>query len=274
MSAMSRFAEIRTAMKDRRWNWAGWLVVAVILAAVLVAAFGRDGILLALVAWVLITWLALVFFRPQSRLKLSEIGILKLEVADCERVGTFTKSGKRAILLTTGVLFGLALVLDTVDVLPSFLNGQVGWRAVLLGPGKDLLVGANNCILLYSLYRNALRLLVTDQGLFLTYVSKPFWRNGRNLLGLKTGSWVTKFCRWEQIARFHWSRQRTLRVLHLNIVQPGNSVPQLSSYQFPRLSDAEWRQFDELLRKNVSAAHPVAQTAAFPVEQSGVRLFV
>jgi hypothetical protein len=62
---------------------------------------------------------------------------------------------------------------------------------------------------------------------------------------------------WEQIARFQWSRQQGKHVLHLNVNQAGISVPQLASFTFPSLSDADQQQFDALLHQYLLETTPL-----------------
>ena len=63
---------------------------------------------------------------------------------------------------------------------------------------------------------------------------------------------VVRLYSWEQIVRFHWSRQSGEHVLHLNVHQPGFGVPQLVSFQLRSLPEEGWQKLDQLLRAHLS----------------------
>jgi hypothetical protein len=249
---MLRSAQIRSAIRDRPWDWAGCLIAAVYLAVAFGSRFGPYGILAAIIAWGLLARFVLASPARRRHLRLSQIGAPEMEIADCEPSGV-TKSGQKAALLFAGALFALAFCLLAADLLFSFMQGSDGWEADLSQLAKYLFFAVGYAAMQYWSYRNSShRLLVTDQGLFLIFDPTRPWPIGRDIHEPDSPLRAAKIYGWEQIARFHWSRQRERPILHLNVRQPGISVPQLISYKFPTLSDTERQHLDELLRKYVA----------------------
>jgi hypothetical protein len=182
------------------------------------------------------------------------------------------------------MIFGLLIVISVVYAITVAAEGVVmlhahffegDWDEVpdLRSFGRQVLFAVTNMACIYSVYRNLWRrLLVTDGGLFQVLDPTRPWPTDRDIDEPDSRLRAIKIYGWDQFARFHSSRQKDRHILHLSVHQPGISVPQLISYKFPTLSDAEWQQFDDLLRKHVAAAPPSAEKISFNVQHSGDRL--
>jgi hypothetical protein len=248
---MSRFAQIRSAISDRPWEWLLYLLGAVYLFVVWGFGFGLVGILVAFVAVALFGHYFISHIRRFPRFKLSEIGTIEMDIA-----------GRSAGDLSPKIAFGSFIAVSVLWTLMACAEGVV----ILLSHFRDVgdvpnlrtfvghVVWAAGCAAFASIgYRNqSRRLLVTGQGLFQVLdVMRP-WATDRPLDEPQSPLRTMQLYRWEQVARFHWSQERGVHALHLNVRQPWIRVPQLVSYKFPKLTDELWHQLEQLLHKHIA----------------------
>jgi hypothetical protein len=247
---MSRFAQIRSAISDRPWEWVSYLLVAIYAAVVF--RYGLVGTLLAFVAISLFGRFFLLRIRrrhPGS--ELSEIGTIEMEIA----AWTAGLSGKFVFgtFILFSVLWLILLCHEAVTIIESHFR-DVGEDSDLGTFIAETLIFAGCAKTMYTSYRNQWRrLLITDQGLFQVVDTKRPWPSDRPLDESNSPLRAVRLYCWEQIARFHWSQQSGEHVLHLNVHQPGIGVPQLVSFQLRSLSEKGWQKLDHLLRTHLSA---------------------
>jgi hypothetical protein len=254
---MPWLTRIRSAIAQRPLEWLGYLIVALYIGAALWSGFGPFGIFAAFLAWAILIRVIVSFHGRHPLYRLDEIGEIQMDIAECDPVGIFKKSSQRHFYLGTAALFGLLLIVQAGAALYSYLQGSEDWSHELADVAKQFVGGLGYAAIIYWSYRNTYRrALVTDKGLFRIVEPSRLWPSDRDIHEPGTPLRAITFHSWDDIANFHWSRQQGQHVLHLNVRQPGISVPQMISYRFPSLTEPQWHQFAQILQRYVAA--PVA----------------
>jgi hypothetical protein len=247
---MSRFAQFRSVLSDRPLEGLLYLLGAIYILAVLCFGFGLLGIPLAIVVIGVCGHYFLLNIRRYPRFKLSEIGTIEMDLAT-RSTGDLSPRLLMGTFILLSVLWTLTVIAEGATIVVSHFR-DVGDVPRLDQFAQHLLLAVFGTAIVYSAYRNSWRrVLITDRGLFQVFdVTRP-WPTNRPLDEPRSPLRAMQIYRWEQVARFHWSRMRGEHVLHLNVRQPWIPVPQLLSYRLPRLSEEGRQRLDQLLQQHV-----------------------
>jgi hypothetical protein len=215
------------------WSLLGWVGVAV-----------GTAFLLGLVS--LIAFSA----RRFPRLMIAEVGNTRIEAKAGSGSGFSRKAGMTGFVVCAAV-FSLGVILQAIGLLQDYVTSGSGEGLDWMPMFRQLTISIICLSNMYLTIRNRRRLLFTEQGLFQVSDPNRLWTSDRDLDEANSPLRAVRLYSWEQISRFHWSRQSGEHVLHLNVHQPGFGVPQLVSFQLRNLPDEGWQKLDQLLQTHV-----------------------
>jgi hypothetical protein len=251
---MSRFAQIGRATSKQVWEFFLFLLFALYVA--LSFGFGLRGALVAFVAAAVFSRFAEPWInRRYPRSELSEIGTIEMEMTAWTVPGHPIKFFFGAFILFL-ILWLVLLCFEVVTVVESHFQGVREESDLALFLAQAILF-AGCAASMYTTYRNRWRrLLVTDHGVFQVVDTKHPWPDDRPLDEPNSPLRAARIYSWDQVARFHWSRQSGEHVLHLNVHQRGFGVPQLASFTLRALPEEDRQKLDQLLRTHISGTVP------------------
>jgi hypothetical protein len=228
-----------------------YLLFGILFLGLCVTAFGWAGLPVGF--FLILVWSRYLtrHYRRYPRLNMAEVGELQLDV----RV-TFAGMSPRmraGWLIVSLASLALLAILTAWGLITDYLANPDGGAPPLLPVVRQALILLSCAASSYAAYRNRWRrLLFTDRGLFQIVDPRSPWPTDKDIHEPDSPLRALKIYGWDQVARFHWSRQNGNAALHLNIRQAGISVPQLATYNFLSLSEADQRRLDLLLHQEVA----------------------
>jgi hypothetical protein len=234
--------------------------ILVVYAYYLAQAIGISIVFGSLLGWVgvavgtafLLGLVSLIAFsaRRFPRLMIADVGNTRIE-ATVGSGGRFSRKARMAFVIVGVAVFTLGVILQAIELLQDYVTSGssegLDWMPMI----RQLTISIVCLSNMFLTIRNQRRLLFTEQGVFQVTDPTGLWMPDRDLDEANSPLRVVRLYSWEQIVRFHWSRQSGEPVLHLHVHQPGCGVPQLVSFPLRSLPDEGWQQLDQLLQTHV-----------------------
>jgi len=246
------------AVDEHPADWAVWLLLSLLVAAILAEFFGWWG---ALAALPLSACAAVVVHLAHVRTplwRLSEIGPIDVVLAGCGYSGTISPRWiRRAYLQIAG---GVLLVGFCVYAYAALDETEPGTRvAAIWQIGRHFVELLGYVALKWVGFKNSTwRLLIAGEGLFrLTDPTRP-WVMKSDVREPNSRLRATRIYAWDQIERFHISDRDNGSTLYLNVRYPNTPFAQRISYDLPSLSESEREQLEAALRQHIPAARELA----------------
>jgi hypothetical protein len=241
-------------------DWVAWFLFTVFLAALGSEFLGWWAALAVVPIGGFGAYLVHLFHVRYPPLRLSEIGPIDMEIAECRPVGTFSRIWTRRSKLLTSGLFSFGFCIYAYSTLDSAQPGEISASIGKISLRCFELLAYLTFIWL-SYKHSTWHLLIAGEGLFrLTDPTRP-WLMSVDVREPNSPLRALRIYTWEQIERFHFTHCQNRFALHLSVRYPNMPVPQLISYDLGSLSDADRQRLEEMLGKHV----PASATARQPV---------
>jgi hypothetical protein len=227
-----------------------YLVQAIGIAIVYASLLGWVGIAVGTAFLLGLVWLVAFTGRRFPRLPVAEVGNTRIEAKAGSGSRFSRKAGMTGFIVCAAVL-SLGVILQAIGLLQNYVTSGTGEGLDWMPMIRQLTISIVCLSNMFLTIRNQRRLLFTEQGVFQVTDPTGLWMPDRDLDEANSPLRVVRLYSWEQIVRFHWSRQSGEPVLHLHVHQPGCGVPQLVSFPLRSLPDEGWQQLDQLLQTHV-----------------------
>jgi hypothetical protein len=250
----------RASIREYPADWVLCLLLTLFLAALGSEFLGWWAALAAVPIGAFGAYLIHLLHVRYPRWRLSEIGPIDMELAECRPAGTFSRTWTRRSKLLTSGLFSFAFCIYAYSTLDSAQPGEISAAIGKISLRCFELLGY--LAFIWLSYKNSTwHLLIAGEGLFrLTDPTRP-WLMNADVREPNSPLRALRIYTWEQIERFHFTHRQNRFALHLSVRYPNMPVPQLISYELPSLSDADRQRLEEVLGKHV----PASVTARQPV---------
>jgi hypothetical protein len=236
--------------------YAFYLVEAIAISIIFGTLRGWVGVAIGAAFLLLLGAFLATVGRRVSRLTVGEVGNTRIETKAGSGSGLSRKVGMTAFGICAAALI-LGVILQAIELLQQYVasgsSEDLDWMPLIRALSISLLCLFNLSLTLGNRWR---RLLFTEQGLFQVFDPNRLWASDRDLDEPNSPLRAIRLYDWDRVTGFHWSNQAGSRTLHLNVRQPGISVPQLVTFNFPSLSDADRRRIDDLLQNRITPAAP------------------
>ena len=249
---MGRRFQLPPFVREYPGLWFTFAIYFVALIACLVAM--GNAVSAAIVAAFTVACAAalVTLTRRYQILRLSKIGEIRGEIADCKPAGTSYGKKRKGLIWLLGLVVVLSLF-SVVAVIVDFVQDEPTNKSQMRRVATLCLCLLTNTASVGSIAFLTLRSrqpnpwLITDRGLF-SFADLAIGEAAQLRRRNNPNSRIVESYRWDQIASYYWNQREETQVLHLRVTTPGFGIPQLVSFDLRSSPDSERQRIDESFR--------------------------